>query len=1051
VIQGSIPEAAWSRRWDEVDPIRSSARPPLLEALSLLPVAWRVGSYIYGERSEGREPIFDLSLPLLEPPTPGPSAGVPLGGLGGGCIGRGWRGEFDRWTLSPGRYIHRKIKSDQFYLRVKRGNVVHTQALSLDAPLGLSPVMAGSVTYHGLHPRSWTVFEEPVPGVRITIRQLSPFLPQSYSEASLPCAVFHVDVENTGQGDIEASVMLAFQNGYGEESSTLGGFTHRAFQVPLDDEQGDKAAFAGVLLSTREKSGENSSYAIAADCRGNSSSSNSSVTQFKQFVIDRIATTTSPPCCSCVAGIFNCCPTCSHSESDKKTTTADESSMKQCISLFGQTGELLPLNGGDGSTDSKSSKPGQIVGAAVCLKNSNIPTDRKYTFSFALSWDKPWVRFGESAAPPLPRFYTRWFGTDGNAASCIASLALKQASRWEELIEQWQQGALASLAASLTDERDDRSAEKVEVPQYLRSQLFNELYFLSDGGTVWTDSSGGLPNSGVSSAPHAQPSPMTTIAPTMPELMDREPLLLSTLNATAEEFDADDAPMSPSIRLNKNSSRGSETAAVGQEVNGGVSLFNRNFNSPSPQIGTVIISAASLDQVAARMAAHDVLVNSSTSLGDSSLVGQFLYLEGHEYAMYNTTDVHFYASFALLQLWPHLEHALQRDVAAAVTAEDKTERVMMGTGLLAQRKVKGRVPHDMGSPSGLPWSRVNSYNFQDVSSWRDLGPKFVLASYRNVVFSLREGPSSPALQMARELYPTVQAVMTSLAAFDVDDVGIIENSGYPDQTYDIWACTGVSAYSGGLYIASLSASAALAELCDDAASAAIYSAKAERARGVYMTKLWTGSYIKYDSSTSTHNDSIMADMMCGQWWTRVCGLPPVLPSTKALQCFQTIYSHNVVEFAKVCPGRGLSGAVNGMRPDGKVDNSCLQSREVWTGTTYALAAAMLEESFASHDTHQQHETNITAGERKEDKEDTPLWASVSLTDPQRKELRRMAFATAQGIHDAGWKSHGYWFNTPEAWTADGSFRSLGYMRPLAIWALQFAARVRQSETDRPYK
>jgi non-lysosomal glucosylceramidase len=55
----------------------------------------------------------------------------------------------------------------------------------------------------------------------------------------------------------------------------------------------------------------------------------------------------------------------------------------------------------------------------------------------------------------------------------------------------------------------------------------------------------------------------------------------------------------------------------------------------------------------------------------------------------------------------------------------------------------------------------------------------------------------------------------------------------------------------------------------------------------------------------------------------------------------------------------------------------------------------------------------------------------------------MAFATAQGIHDAGWQRHGYWFNTPEAWTADGSFRSLGYMRPLAIWALQFAARERR--------
>ena len=47
--------------------------------------------------------------------------------------------------------------------------------------------------------RSWTIYEEPVPGIRLTIMQVSPFLPHSYSEASLPAVVFHVDVENTGK------------------------------------------------------------------------------------------------------------------------------------------------------------------------------------------------------------------------------------------------------------------------------------------------------------------------------------------------------------------------------------------------------------------------------------------------------------------------------------------------------------------------------------------------------------------------------------------------------------------------------------------------------------------------------------------------------------------------------------------------------------------------------------------------------------------------------------------------------------------------------------
>lgn len=34
---------------------------------------------------------------------------------------------------------------------------------------------------------------------------------------------------------------------------------------------------------------------------------------------------------------------------------------------------------------------------------------------------------------------------------------------------------------------------------------------------------------------------------------------------------------------------------------------------------------------------------------------------GHEYRMVNTYDVHFYASFALIQLWPNLELSIQYD------------------------------------------------------------------------------------------------------------------------------------------------------------------------------------------------------------------------------------------------------------------------------------------------------------------------------------------------------------------------------------------------------
>ncbi|KAG0459066.1 hypothetical protein HPP92_022194 [Vanilla planifolia] len=70
---------------------------------------------------------------------------------------------------------------------------------------------------------------------------------------------------------------------------------------------------------------------------------------------------------------------------------------------------------------------------------------------------------------------------------------------------------------------------------------------------------------------------------------------------------------------------------------------------------------------------------------------------------------------------------------------------------------------------------------------------------------------------------------------------------------------------------------------------------------------------------------------------------------------------------------GRIGAVNGMHPNGKVDESCMQSREIWTGVTYALAATM-----------------ILSG------------------------MEEQAFTTAEGIFTAGWseEGYGYWFQTP---------------------------------------
>ena len=49
-----------------------------------------------------------------------------------------------------------------------------------------------------------------------------------------------------------------------------------------------------------------------------------------------------------------------------------------------------------------------------------------------------------------------------------------------------------------------------------------------------------------------------------------------------------------------------------------------------------------------------------------------------------------------------------------------------------------------------------------------------------------------------------------------------------------------------------------------------------------------------------------------------------------------------------------------------------------------------------------------------------------------------AFSTAKGIARVTYETVGYMFQTPEAWDTSGNYRALAYMRPLAIWGMQYA-------------
>ena len=351
--------------------------------------------------------------------------------------------------------------------------------------------------------------------------------------------------------------------------------------------------------------------------------------------------------------------------------------------------------------------------------------------------------------------------------------------------------------------------------------------------------------------------------------------------------------------------------------------------SLTSEISFSILNAMATNGSAKKGDAATLKLSYGTSLlkeGEQN-VGQFLYLEGFEYLMWSTYDVHFYASFALLSLFPDLELSIQRDFAAATLSYNNEQVVFLAEGQTGVRKVLGAVPHDLGLHD--PWNEVNAYNLHDTSRWKDLNPKFVLQVHRDYVAT---GNKS----FAQAVWPAVYTAMAYMDQFDRDRDCMIENDGFPDQTYDTWSVTGVSAYCGGLWLAALQAAAALAIVVNDNDAAKHFRSKFARAKKVYETKLWNGSYFNYDSGTSSNSNSIQADQLAGQLYMFASGLPPLFEEEKIKTILKKIYEFNVMKVKE-----GKLGAVNGMHPNGKVDETCMQSREIWTGVTYALAATMI--------------------------------------------------------------------------------------------------------------
>ena len=388
----------------------------------------------------------------------GPWHGMPLGGFGAGCIGRSSRGDFNLWHLDGGEHTFKSLPACQFSVFEQAENAqVQAYALCTEPPEDgtLSswqwyPQLKDGVstgTYHALYPRSWFVYNN-VFQTELTCQQFSPIWAGSYQESSYPVAVFEWTAHNPTDAPITISIMLTWQN-------MVGWFTNAIpSQPPLTT-----GGLGGVPVQVRDDGSPVYEYQPRW---GESTGS------FNQWIVDRFRV-------GCLLDRVRLHDDIQEGEGQLCFATVTNPSLEVFYhsrwNPAGDGAEVWRTFATDGkladNQDETPASPGEQIAAAIAVRFTIRPGKTR-KIPFILAWDFPITEF----APNINyyRRYTDFFGRNGSNAWSIVRTALKHDDLWKDKIQAWQAPIL---------NRDD-------LPNWFKMALFNELYLLTDGGTVWS-------------------------------------------------------------------------------------------------------------------------------------------------------------------------------------------------------------------------------------------------------------------------------------------------------------------------------------------------------------------------------------------------------------------------------------------------------------------------------------------------------------------------------------------------------------------------------------
>ena len=387
----------------------------------------------------------------------GPSHGMPLGGFGSGCIGRGPDGAFNLWHLDGGEHWFGTLPDCQFALFESNGQHSRAHALAVKPEADASRPEAGeplsawswypasspqqsSGTYAARYPLSWTSYEG-VFDAQVRCEAFSPILPGDYQRSSYPVAVFRWTLSNPTTKPLDLSLLLSWRN-------TTGWFTNTdpTAAVKFRDDGSPEHNYVPAVGSSQ---GQRNRWIDDGQLKG---------VLLEGNVSQPIAEGQGQWCIATDAAL----------------------DVQRC-SRWNPTGtgaELWDPFARDGSipdsNNDRHSGQNDPASAALAVK-CHLEPGASIEIPLVISWDLPVTAFA-SGTRALRR-YTDFFGVDGRGAAAIAAEALRDWRSWHQQIEAWQQPVL----------------EREDIPEPLRMALFNELYDLASGGSLWSAASSADP------------------------------------------------------------------------------------------------------------------------------------------------------------------------------------------------------------------------------------------------------------------------------------------------------------------------------------------------------------------------------------------------------------------------------------------------------------------------------------------------------------------------------------------------------------------------------